>query len=336
MASRMIVVLAFDGVQALDVAGPLEVFDEANRFSRGSPPYRTHCVAGAETVRASNGLRLAAEPCSAIVGRVDTLVLPGGEEAGMAGLLEDTAVRTWLEAKIRTARRVVSVCTGALLLARLGLLDGRRATTHWGAVKRLQQLAPLARVEPDAIHTRDGRVCTSAGVTAGIDLALALVEEDVGRDVAASIARNLVLYLRRPGGQSQFSAPLRAQLEGGDRLAAVVDHIVAAPGADLTVATLAERAHMSPRHFARAFKAATGASPARFVANSRLDAARFHLAETLEPLKRVAERCGFASADVLSRRFRDRFGVTPSAYRQTFGVIESDPADLTPAASARA
>lgn len=321
MPTRDIVVLAFEGVQILDAAGPLEVFDEANRFSRRGQPYRVRCLAaGTGPVRASNGLPLALDSCTGYRGRIDTLVLPGGDPEGMARVLADARVMDWIRRRAGRARRVASVCTGALILAATGLLEGRRATTHWGAVDRLRAAAPTARIEPDALFTEDGRIHTSAGVTAGIDLALALVEADVGHTIAAAVARNLVLYLRRPGGQSQFSAPLQAQSRGRGRLAGVVDHILSSPEADLSVTALAERAAMSPRHFSRAFRQETGEAPARFVAGARLEAARMDLVSTSESVKRVAARCGFRSADVLARRFRERFGMSPMEYRGRFGA----------------
>ena len=212
MSPRNVVVLAFDGVQILDVTGPLEVFDEACRFTSGPRPYRVHCLGvDPAPVRASNGLRLAVDRCTASRRRIDTLVVPGGLEESLERLRGDDRFMAWLARSAGSARRAGSVCTGAFLLAAAGLLDDRRATTHWAAVQRLRRAVPKARIEPDALHTRDGPIHTSAGVTAGIDLALALVEEDLGRAVATAIARNLVLYLRRPGYQSQFSAPLRAQ-----------------------------------------------------------------------------------------------------------------------------
>jgi len=322
---REVVILAFDGVQILDVAGPMEVFDEATHFVAGAAPYRIRCLGigpglGSGVVRASNGLRLAVESGDALPAEIDTLIVPGGGEADLARLINDPACLRWLDDATMLSRRIASICTGALLLAATGLLDGRRATTHWGALGRLREAAPGARVEPDALFTCDGPIHTSAGVTAGIDLSLAMVEQDLGRGVATGIARHLVLYLRRPGGQSQFSAPLRAQAQGAGRIASIVDHVVACPDADLSVDALAARAAMSPRHFARAFKDEMGETPARFVSRSRLEAARVYLAESALPIKGIAARCGFASADVLSRRFRDRFGVTPQDYRRAFGA----------------
>lgn len=317
--ARNVVAIAFDGVQALDVTGPLEVFSEANLLCAPRRPYRLWCL-GIRRARVSTscGLSLTTTRLERFSGTVDTLLIPGGSQDGLKDLYEDAGFMRWLSRRARTARRVASVCTGALVLARAGLLDGRRATTHWGAIEALREAAPGARIEPDALYTQDGRISTSAGVTAGIDLALALVEADVGRPVATAIARNLVLYLRRPGGQSQFSAPLAAQERGRGRLARVVDHIVSNPSADLSVAALADRAAMSERHFARTFSAEIGDPPARFVANVRLDAARVFLTESSLPIKVIAGRCGFESVDVLTRRFRQRFGVAPREYRARF------------------
>ncbi len=313
-----IVVVAFEQAQVLDITGPMEVFAEANIFTDFTP-YQVDCVSMSEMpVRMSNGLTLDVPTFKEFDEPIDTLLIPGGAEV----LALDEVCIAWLLEKTACARRVASVCTGAFMLAKMGLLDGKRATTHWQGCERLKQLAPTALVEPDAIFTRDGNLYTSAGVTAGIDLALHLVEEDLGRTVALQIARHLVLYLRRPGGQSQFSAPLLAQANSGSRFGALVDYITTNPHANLSVEALSAKASMSVRNFSRAFKDETGITPAKFVANVRLEAVCTYLTQTRLPIKQIAAKAGYRSVDVLTRTFRDQFEITPHAYRQRFGSTE--------------
>jgi transcriptional regulator GlxA family with amidase domain len=216
------------------------------------------------------------------------------------------------------ARRIVSVCTGAFVLAELGLLDGRRATTHWDSCARLAERYPAVRVESEPIFVRDGHVYTSAGVTAGIDLALALIEEDLGREAALAIARGLVLFLRRPGNQAQFSAQLAHQAADREPLREVQRFIAEHPGRDLSAEALAQRASMSVRHFARCFRAQVGMTPARYVEQARLEAARRRLIESSDGVERVAADCGFGSSESLRRAFVRRLAVTPSDYRTRF------------------
>src|SRR5207302_4585513 len=218
----------------------------------------------------------------------------------------------------RTARRTAAVCTGAFLLARAGLLEGRRATTHWSAAAELARRYPEVRVDAEPIFLRDGDVWTSAGVTAGMDLALALVEEDLDRDAALTIARHLVLFLRRPGNQSQFSATLAAQQPVREPLREVQRQVVEHIAGEHSVETMARRAHMSPRHFARAFRAETGLTPARYVERVRLEAARRWLEDTSEPVASIATACGFGSAETMRRVFLRALGVAPAEYRRRF------------------
>jgi transcriptional regulator GlxA family with amidase domain len=210
------------------------------------------------------------------------------------------------------------VCTGAFLLAEAGLLDGLRVTTHWSAAALLQQRYPQLRVDPDPIWIREGRIWTSAGVTSGMDLALALVEDDLGRDLALAIARRLVLFLKRPGGQSQFSAQLATQLADRTPLRDLQGWIAEHPGADLSVEALAHRVAMSPRHFARVFTQQVGRTPARFVEESRVEAARRRLEESDDAIEAVAERCGFGSPETMRRAFLRVLRVNPAAYRSRF------------------
>jgi transcriptional regulator GlxA family with amidase domain len=322
-AVRTVAVLAFPGVQALDVVGPLEVFGRAARFlvdERGWKvrAYRTLVVAPrAGAVESSSGYALVAERAlSRLPAEIDTFLVAGGQ--GVRSLLDDRRLHAALRAVRGRVRRFGSVCTGALLLARAGLLDGRRATTHWGSCARLAAEHPRVRVEPDRIFVKDRGVWTSAGVTAGMDLALAMVEEDHGRDVALGVARELVLFLRRPGGQSQFSAQLAAQLAERDALREVQAFALEDPEADLSVPALARRAAMSPRNFARVFARDVGATPARWVERVRVEAARRRMEEGRAGVDAVAEACGFGTREALRRAFRRQLGVAPREYRQRF------------------
>jgi len=249
---------------------------------------------------------------------VDTLLVSGGD--GRVEASKDERIKDFLRRSSLTARRYGSVCTGAFPLAAAGLLDGRRATTHWARAAELQRLYPKVKVEPDRIFTRDRNVYTSAGITAGIDLALALIAEDHGKRLALEVARRLVVPFKRAGGQSQFSAHLEAQFIEAPGLAAVRDWAAENLPADLSVAALAKRAGMSPRNFARSFKQATGMTPADFVIRLRLDKARGLLETTTLQLKAVATQCGFGSADVLRRLFVERLDVTPGEFRTRMSI----------------
>ena len=317
---RRVEVLAFPAVQLLDVAGPLQVFGTACDLAApaaGGPPYDARVVApSAGGVTASVGLALHAGPLSDPDAPLDTLVVAGGR--GVEAAARDPALIRWLGAKARNCRRVVSVCSGAMLLAEAGLLDGRRAATHWDHCAELQRRYPRVAVEPDPIFVRDGDVWTSAGVTAGIDLALALVEDDLGRAAALAVARQLVVFLKRPGGQAQYSAALALQ-EAGGGFEALHAWMAGHLGSDLGLAALARRAGMSERSFLRRYPAATGMTPGRAVERLRVEAARRLLVETAVPAKRVAERCGFGSAETMRRAFLRVLGVPPADYRERFG-----------------
>lgn len=305
-----VVLFVFDGVQPLDAVGPHEVL-------RGGG-YAVELVSpsGAPVVSAS-GLTLGVDGALRdIRGPVDTLMVAGG--TGVHEAAADPEVLRHVRRLARCARRVTSVCSGAYVLAAAGLLDGRRATTHWEHCERLARTYPAVRVEPDPIFVRDGDVWTSAGVTAGMDLALALVEEDRGRDAALTIARRLVMYVQRPGGQAQFSAAMRAQRADRDVLrdlqAWLPDHL----DDDLSVPQLARRAAMSPRHFAREFVAETGVTPARYVEELRVEAARRLLETTRRGVDDVALACGFGSAETMRRAFLRVVRVAPTDYRRRF------------------
>ncbi len=319
---RRIVIVLFDDVQALDVTGPSEVFSLAHRAAdRGA--YELEFVAagaaGAVGVRTSSGLRLVPERAlRECRGPIDTLIVPGG--LGTRAAADDHHLVGWVARAARRSRRVASVCTGAFLLARAGLLDGRRATTHWAACAALARSHPSVQVEHDPIFVRDGNVYTSAGVTAGIDLALALVEEDLGRAAALDVARALVLFIRRPGGQAQFSSGLAGQAAAQPGIRELQSWIADHLEADLSVPALAERAFMSPRNFARVFSREVGMTPAAYVEALRVERARTLLETTLLQLEEIARRCGFGTVETIRRAFGRRLGVSPSDYRAHFAA----------------
>lgn len=319
---REILIVAYPGVQSLDVVGPLEVFDAARQLiehtDRPERSYRVSVLScDGAPLATSSGLTVA--PHFALrdaPSTVDTLIVAGGH--GSARAAADHELVDWIRATASSARRTASVCTGAFLLARAGLLDGRRATTHWAAAEALARLHPQVHVDADPIFLRDGRIWTSAGVTAGMDLALALVEDDLDRDAALSIARRLVLFLRRPGNQSQFSATLAAQQPAREPLREAQRLVVENIAGEHSVEAMAARAHMSPRHFARAFRAETGVTPARYVERVRLEAARRRLEDTADPIVAVAASCGFGTAETMRRAFLRALEVGPAEYRRRF------------------
>lgn len=320
--------LVFPDVQILDATGPFEVFSSTNRWCDWrrpgeAPAYRIELLA-ADTVpvRATCGIELVPHVALRdVCGPLDTLIVAGGEGARAA--VHDRALVAWIQAMAPQARRIASVCTGALLLAEAGLLAGKRATTHWGFCDQLATQYPDVTVEPDPIFVRDGNVYTSAGVTAGMDLALALVEEDCGREAALTVARGLVLFLQRPGGQAQFSAQLSAQFAVTepvrDMQTWIADHL----DADLSVAALAQRACMSSRHFARVFAEEVGMTPARYVERARVEAARRRLECAAEGIETVAASCGFGSAETMRRAFLRTLHVSPGAYRARFRSLSA-------------
>lgn len=315
--ARTIEILIYPGVQVLDVTGPLQVFASANEVAAGS--YRLKVVTSQPdaVIPASCGLGLAAAGLPSGDPGPDTLVVAGGP--GVAAAMDDPMLLDWLRTRSRQARRVSSVCTGAFLLAAAGVLDGRRAVTHWSCCDDLARQYPAIRVEKDPIFIRDGAVWTSAGVTSGIDLALALLEEDLGRAAALTVARYLVVFLKRPGGQAQFSAALSLQA-AEDRFGALHDWVGDHLAEELSVPVLAREAGMSERSFTRRYTQATGLTPARAVERLRLEAARRLLSETPLPVKRVAQRCGFGSEETMRRVFLRLLAVAPHEYRARFSV----------------
>jgi transcriptional regulator GlxA family with amidase domain len=317
MPARHVVVLGVPDGQSLDISGPTEVFAGA-ALLRPSDPYRVELVApGPGPFRTSSGLRLLPERAlAAVEDGVDTFVVTGGPGARAA--CRDGALIAEVRRVAAGARRVASVCTGAFLLAEAGLLDGRRATTHWASADLLATSYPGVDVEPDRIFTRDGAVWTSAGVTAGIDLALELVAEDHGRDVAAQIARWLVVFVQRPGGQTQFSSALAAAPAASDTLRQLQVWMVEHPEGDLSVAALAERCGLSPRTFQRAVRRETGTTAGDLVERVRVEAARRTLEASDLPMAEVARRCGFRTVSTLYRAFERRVGVPPATYRRHF------------------
>jgi transcriptional regulator GlxA family with amidase domain len=317
---RTVLIVLFDGVQSLDVTGPLEVFAAASDH-RGERAYRVRTASlGAALVRTTSGLVIAPDGDLRDQSRADLpdlLIVPGGEGARR----RDPDLVAWLRAHAAQAKRVASVCTGAFLLAEAGFLDGRRATTHWSRCGALQDQYPAIDVDPDPIFIKDGRIATSAGITAGIDLALALVEDDLGRDAALDVARALVVFLRRPGNQAQFSTQLSAQVAQRAPLRDVQQWIAEHPAGDLSVETLAQKASLSPRHFARAFAAEVGMPPGRYVERTRLEAARRHLEDTAEGVEQTARACGYRTTEAMRRAFIEALGVGPAEYRRRFRPI---------------
>ncbi len=319
---RIIELLAYPAVQVLDITGPLQVFATANDLAlaegRKDQPYRPVVIGpGGMSVATSSGLGLVAAPLPPADAPVDTLVIAGG--SGVRAAASDVSLVDWVHRRAGTARRVASVCTGAFLLSATGLLDGRRATTHWSVCADLAREYPAVRVEPDPIFVNDGPVWTSAGVTAGIDLALALVEQDLGRAAALAVARYLVVFLKRPGGQSQFSAALSLQAEE-DRFSRLNAWMASNLAADLSLGALAREAGMSERSFSRRYAEATSATPARAVERLRVEGARQLLSDTGLPVKRIAARCGFGAEETMRRSFLRLLAVTPQDYRARFSL----------------
>jgi transcriptional regulator GlxA family with amidase domain len=323
---RRIVILAFEGAQTLDVTGPFEVFSIADRITNGSS-YSVEVVAPTKgPIRTGSGLAIVPDRAtSAVRGPIDTLVVAGGD--GVMRAAQDERLVNWVKRTAARSRRVASVCSGAFMLARAGLLDGRRAATHWASADALAQLHPSVTVDPEAIFVRDGDVWTSAGVTAGMDLALALVEDDLGRRVALETARWLVVFVQRPGGQSQFSSHLEAQLAERRPLRELQEWMTSNIGADLSVPALAARASMSERNFARAFSREVGMTPGAYVEALRVDHARLRLESTGQQLDAVAHDCGFGTVETMRRAFHRRLGVGPAAYRDRFNTRGASDAD---------
>jgi len=317
--TRKVALVGYPGVQSLDLIGPWEVFAMANRFS-GRPRYELMLVAPTSgAIITNSGLALGqAVAFAALTDDFDTILVAGGDEAGLAAACESD-LPSWLKGRLARTRRIGSVCSGAFVLAAAGLLEGRRATTHWAVCEDLRTRCPTTTVEPDAIFVADPPIYTSAGVTAGIDLCLSFVEDDCGPELALAVARNLVLFMRRPGGQTQFSAGLAVQSAAAPRLRTLIAEIVADPMGDLGLSALAARAGMTERTFSRLFVKDTGLTPAVFVETTRVDRAKALLETSDWPLGRVAERSGFGSLHALHRAFLKRVRATPGDYRDRFG-----------------
>lgn len=316
---RRIALIGYPGAQSLDLVGPMEVFSMANDRCGGTA-YQVILASPAGGDIVSNaGLVLAGSTALADLPEdLDTVLFAGGSEAGLRAM-QAGEVTGWLRARAATTRRMGSVCSGAFALAAAGLLDGRRATTHWESCAAMRAFRPQVRLEPDAIFVADPPFYTSAGITAGIDLCLSLVEDDHGPDLALAVARNLVLFMRRPGGQTQYSAGLALQAAATPRLRRLITEVIADPTGDLGLPALAARAGMSERTFSRVFHRETGSTPAAFVELARIDRAKALLESSGWPLARIAERAGFGSLDGLHRAFQKRLGITPGDYRERFG-----------------
>ncbi len=314
--TRKILILAVEGSQSLDVFGPAEVFDYAQREVPGA--YRVQVVGPSSngSITLSNGVGLHIAPLPDPVPSHETLVVAGG--IGARAAVDNQEVLEWIVQASQKARRTASVCTGAYLLAAAGLLDNRRATTHWRFCDDLAGRYPHVQLDPDPVFLRDGDIWTSAGVTAGMDLALALVEDDLGPEVALAVARMLVVFLKRPGGQSQFSGALSAQQASRPALRELQAWIAGHLDGNLSVTALAERANMSERSFTRAFRREVGQTPAAYVDRLRIEHARALLEDGAPSLEAVAQSAGFASAEVLRRAFHRRVGVSPGDYRARF------------------
>ncbi len=315
MTPRRVVIVAFPDVQPLDVVGPAEVFHTAARLD--GEAYSVTIAAPEPGPLRASAVSLAPDTAlEAVRGPIDTLIVAGG--TGVLALERDERFLAALRDAAGRSRRVAGVCTGAFLLAAAGLLEGRRATTHWASCALLAERHPDVEVDADPIFVRDGHVYTSAGVTAGMDLALALVEEDLGRETALTTARWLVLFVKRPGGQAQFSAQLTAQLADRRPLRELQTWIADNVDADLSVPALAEKAHMSERNFARAFAREVGMTPAAYVETARVESARMTLEAGDTPVETVAARSGFGTVETMRRAFHRRVGVGPADYRRRF------------------
>lgn len=317
MSEPRIVIVGFPSAQILDITGPLEVFSTASRFLR-IPRYATELVSiGGGQVLSTSGLAFATEPIEHVDGPIDTLVVAGGRD--MDQVTADTHLIGNIRRIAARSRRVTSVCSGAFLLAAAGLLDGRRATTHWAECDDLERDYPSISVDPGAIYVQDGNVWTSAGVTAGIDLALALIADDHGRKAAATVARRLVVYLRRSGGQAQFSAVLAAQSANDEPIRDLLDWIPDNLTADLSIPAMALRTHLSDRQFSRVFRSEVGITPAEHVEAVRMEAACRLLETTLLGIEEIARACGFGTPETMNRTFRRRLETTPGDHRHHFG-----------------
>jgi transcriptional regulator GlxA family with amidase domain len=325
VAERVVWLLAFDGLQAIDLTGPHAVFGAANQVlqsrDRGQGRYRLEVVSKeAGQVTAECGLRIGVDRLPDPRQPHHTVLVSGGSGTRAASI--DPDILSWLAAAGDSAERLACVCGGAFVAAAAGLLEGKRVTTHWARAEELARAYPSLEVEPDSIWCRDGNVWTSAGVTAGIDLALAIVEHDLGAEIAQLIARHFVVFLRRPGGQSQFAAPAWERRADTAPVRRAQDLVESDPSQDLSLAALARHVGMSPRHLSRRFQAEVGVSPTKYIERMRLVAARSHLESSAQGLDDVARRCGFGTTETMRRTFIRHLGVAPDDYRRRFTLKE--------------
>lgn len=320
---RRVLIVAYPGIQSLDAVGPFEVFTGASDVVAGrrrasTPVYDVHLVSRAGgSVRAESGLPLGTEPLPDPDQPIDTLLIAGG--FGVQEARHDAALVDWVRRAARGSRRIATVCTGTFLAAEAGLLADGTVTTHWARAEQLAQEFPELTVDPDPIFTRCGDLWTSAGVTAGIDMSLAMVEDDLGTEVAQTVARWLVMFLRRPGGQTQFAAPVWMPRAERSVVRTVQQSIEDDPGADHRIARLAARAAMSPRHFSRVFTDEVGEAPGQYVERIRVETARRRLEDSTDTVAVIAKACGFGTAETMRRAFVRRLGVPPDQYRRRFG-----------------
>lgn len=320
-AKKTIGLIGFDDVQALDIVGPVDAFSIASDYLASLDAPKTYEVVvlgpSRRTFVAESGLAIRPHHSLDSAPTLDTVIIPGGRALRLQPET-NARIANWIKARASEIRRVASVCTGIYALAPTGLLDGRQVTTHWRFTNEVAERFPALRMVPNAIFIKDGKFYTAAGITAGIDLALSLIEEDCGSQVALAVARDLVVYLKRPGGQEQYSEPLRFQMKSSDRLSDLAPWMTAHLDEDLSVEILAEKACLSPRQFTRCFKRTFGSAPGEFVANLRLDEARRRLSASSVTIEGVADSVGYASADNFRRAFERRFGIPPSTYRGRF------------------
>lgn len=310
--------VVFPGFQLLDIAGPRDAFAEVKILSGGECEYEMLTVGTTRgSVQSSSGLTIVPDrTIFDVCPEFDTIIVPGG--LGIFDAFDDPALSEWLRNQHRRARRLSAICNGLFALGPAGLLDNRVVTTHWMDVPRLAATFPKARIEPDHIYVKDGSIYTTAGVTAGIDLSLALIEEDFGKAMALDVAKYLIVYLRRAGGQSQFSPLLESQAAPGSQTVSLQQYILDHLHVDHSVASLAARVHMSSRNLARTFAKECGITPMTFLNNARIDAARRYLETTDLSLREIAQRCGFDNADALRRAFNRRLQINPAEYRERF------------------
>jgi transcriptional regulator GlxA family with amidase domain len=321
-SGRRIVLVTNPSARSLEYMGPMQVFDEANLFlefsGRGDLAYQIEVVStGSGPIYNRKGLSINVEtPYHRVRGPVDTLILQAADEHDEC--LQDERFIAWVAKMSTQVRRIVSICTGSFILAEAGVLDGRRATTHWCACDDFRRRYPRVKLEPDPIYVKDGHVYTSAGATSGMDLAIALVEEDYGSELARRVAQGLVMFLRRPGNQAQFSVQVGTEFPDVEGAREIEKYISKNLDGDLRVEALAEAFHMSPRNFTRVFTREVGVAPGRYVEQCRMERARQYLEESAKPLSEVSSRCGYTTPDGLRLAFDRNLGITPSAYRKRF------------------